>query len=394
MKVLLRAPLLTNSGYGVHSRQVFEWLASKKNIDLSVQCLNWGRCSWLINKNSHDGLVGKIMSYSNDIQDKKFDMSFQVQLPNEWDPKLAKVNVGISAFVETDKCNQKWVENCNAMEMVVVPSTFTKNVVKRSGPLLTKIMVIPEWFNHNILNNSLCDKINQNDDRYNFKTDFNILVMGLLTSENVINDRKNLINTIVWLLDEFKDCPDVGIVLKTSLGKSSVSDKIACMRLCKQIVENNRHGSFPKIHLMHGNMSPQEIAGLYNSRNIKMYVTATRGEGYGLPIIDAAAAGVPIVATAWSGHLEFLKKSLFHPIKYQLTNIDQSKIDNNIFVNGARWAEPDKEDFCNSVRSVYENYDDSLDKSKILQKHIQTNFNSSAIKNKYDSLLDEVQKLL
>ena len=61
MKVLLRAPLLTNSGYGVHSRQIFNWLEGVEGIELFVQCLNWGKCAWIIKEESHDGMIGRIM---------------------------------------------------------------------------------------------------------------------------------------------------------------------------------------------------------------------------------------------------------------------------------------------------------------------------------------------
>ena len=58
-KVLLRAPLLTVSGYGVHSRQIFESLYSlhKKTIDLTVEVVNWGVTSWYVNPDLEEGLV-------------------------------------------------------------------------------------------------------------------------------------------------------------------------------------------------------------------------------------------------------------------------------------------------------------------------------------------------
>ena len=149
MKVLLRAPLLTTSGYGVHSRQFFEWL-NEKDIDLKVECLNWGLTPWMVNPEKEDGLVGEIMSKSKQL-DPPFDVSIQVQLPDEWDVKLGKKNIGVSAFVETDRCNPQWVEKCNQMDHIIVPSTFTKNVVRRSGVLMTPISVVPEWFNHSVL---------------------------------------------------------------------------------------------------------------------------------------------------------------------------------------------------------------------------------------------------
>ena len=60
-KVLLRAPLLTNSGYGVHSRQIFEWLNNRDDVDLTVECLNWGLTSWVLNQERDDGIIGEII---------------------------------------------------------------------------------------------------------------------------------------------------------------------------------------------------------------------------------------------------------------------------------------------------------------------------------------------
>ena len=109
-KVILRAPVLTQSGYGVHCRQVARWLiekADKKEINLAIQCVPWGDTTWYMDSDEFDGLIGKIMKYSVATQEKA-DVSFQVILPNEWDPEIANYNVGITAGVETDRCNPEW----------------------------------------------------------------------------------------------------------------------------------------------------------------------------------------------------------------------------------------------------------------------------------------------
>ena len=84
-KVALRAPVLTQSGYGVHSRQVARWLinlADQGKIKLSIQAVPWGDTTWLLNRDDNDGLIGKLMDYSAGNMEKQ-DVSFQVILPNE-----------------------------------------------------------------------------------------------------------------------------------------------------------------------------------------------------------------------------------------------------------------------------------------------------------------------
>jgi hypothetical protein len=154
-KVLLRGPLLSISGYGIHSRQLFAWLEKRKDIELSVEILKWGMTPWMVNSELEDGLVGRIMSMSKEVRkDKYYDITFQVQLPDEWDTSLGKNNVGVSAFVETDKCNPKWLEFCEKMDHIIVPSKFTKEVIKNTGKIVRDITVIPEWYNEKIDNYS------------------------------------------------------------------------------------------------------------------------------------------------------------------------------------------------------------------------------------------------
>lgn len=390
MKVLLRAPLLTNSGYGVHSRQLFYWLYNKKDIELTVECLQWGRTSWLLDSEYDNGIVGKIMERSKPITQGKYDVSFQVQLPDEWDTNLANKNIGVTAAVESDKCNPKWVDCCNKMDHIVVPSTFTKNVIKRSGILTTKISVIEEWFNGRITSKSSISKALENKNFKKIDTPFNFLVIGQLTGQAREDDRKNLLNTLSWLCEEFKDNKDVGIVLKTNFGKGTHIDKSIVKKYFKDNLKSIKQTEFPKIHLIHGNLSSEEIAALYQHNKVKAYALATRGEGYGLPYIEAAASGLPIIATNWSGHLQFLEKDYFYPVDYTLIDVAKSKIDNRIFVEGVKWADPSKKDFMVKAREVYENYSKAKDKSKALKKNILHNYNATAICKKYDKLFEEI----
>lgn len=389
MRVLLRAPLLTNSGYGVHSRQLFEWLCEKKDIELDVECLSWGHTPWIIDEDKESGLIRKIMERSRSLE-PPYDVTFQVQLPDEWDPNLGKLNVGVSAFVETDRCSPTWVEACNKMDLIVVPSTFTKNVVKRSGILMRKIVVIPEWFNHSLLDSENCNKILNEDDRYKFSTSSNYLIIAQLTAQEPLLDRKNLFNTLKWLFEYHKNDEDVGIILKTNLGRGTVLDKMKTVEYTNTLVKRFKQGPGPKLHLVHGNMSGEEVAALYHLPSVKAYVSATRGEGYGLPLIDAAVAGLPVIATNWSGHLEFLKKNTFIPLDYEMKEINEKKIDNRIFYKGFRWAEPTKKSFFECLQSLSKNQDSHKSKAEILSKEVSENFHKNKIKQKYNKILDDL----
>lgn len=380
--VILRGPVLTQSGYGVHSRQCARWLLGRKDLDVKFMATPWGDTPWIINSDAYDGLAGEIMQRT--VQpESKADVSIQLQLPNEWDTKIGRVNVGITAAVETDKCHPEWIAACNTMDMVIVPSKHARENLTNTGNVTKRLIVIPE---------SYSDACAQSDSPTlpSFDTPFNFLVFGQLTGNNPNNDRKNILYTIKWLCEAFKDNKDVGIVLKTNVGRNSKIDRSLVKNMMTSLLAEVRHGQFPKLHLVHGDMSEQEVASLYRHPQIKALVALTRGEGYGLPILEAAASGLPVIATGWSGHLDFLSHGKYVSIYYQLQEVHPSRIDNKIFVKGVRWAQPSEEDFKKRVQKFHQSSTIPKEWALDLQKKVLELYSFESICRSYDDAFKEI----
>lgn len=380
--VVLRGPALTQSGYGVHTRQVARWLLQRPDFDVKFMTLPWGDTPWLLDGDLHDGLVGEIMKRTVPPTFKA-DISFQLQLPNEWDPSIAPINIGITAGVETDRCSPEWVEACNRMTAVVVPSQHTKTNLTNSGAITKPLFVIPEAY---------CDAIRSTDlpEMPTFSTPFNFLVFGQLTGNNPENDRKNIFYTIKWLCEVFKDDPEVGIVLKTNVGKNSLIDRGMTRGLITAVANDSRKGGKgPKVHLVHGDMNDSEVAALYKHPQIKALVSLTRGEGYGLPILEAAASGLPVIATGWSGHLDFLRHGKYVSVYYQLADVHASRIDGRIFVKGARWAMPSEEDFKKRALKFRQSHSTPKQWASELATVLQDKYSLTSIMTMYDQVLKE-----
>ena len=383
MNVIIRAPLLSISGYGVHSRQIFRWLETRENFNIFSQVVQWGNTSWMINPDMEDGLIKRIMNTSRETPGKA-DVSFQVQLPDEWDPNLARVNIGVSAVVETDKCNPSWIEAINRMDAVIVPSTHIRQTVLNSGKVTTKMFVIGEWF---------YDKIITEKDRVldiDISTSFNFLSVATFTGNAPETDRKNLFNTIKWFCESFVDNEDVGLILKTNFGRGTQIDRQITKNTVRSILGEVRQGKFPRVHLIHGNLTTDEVVGLYRNPTVKCLINLTRGEGFGLPILEAAACEIPVIATNWSAHLDFLNLGKFIPIHYRLIDISEKRIDNRIFLKGFRWADPIEGDFKKKIKKFYSKHQIPEMWAADLSKSVIEKFSSKNIMKLYDEMIKDV----
>tara|TARA_R110000824_G_scaffold60050_11_gene160915 strand:+ start:1486 stop:2661 length:1176 start_codon:yes stop_codon:yes gene_type:complete len=389
-KVLVRGPLLSQSGYGVHSRQLYRFCESQKDWNITTQVLPWGCTPWNVSDEDEDGIYGRIMTASKPV-DHKFDISFQIQLPHEWDHELAHFNVGVTAGVETDRCSPEWADlHRKKMNLIIVPSSFTKRTFEKSSPEIfgTPIEVLPEAFFPDLLQEPTEDPLAE------LKTDNNILMVGTLTSDDPRADRKNLINSILWSMKALKDKSGVGIVVKTSRGRDTSIDRELVRKTLKQIKRASgiSEKRCPNLYMLHGPMTRQEMANLYKSPKICAYVSATRGEGFGLPLLEAAVAGLPIVATGWSAHTEFLKGPSFLSAKYDIRAIPETRVDGQIFIPGAMWAEPREGNFCRKLKQAVENRENLSKEAEKLSESLIKTHNLSVLAQKFSSIMETYLK--
>ena len=96
------------------------------------------------------------------------------------------------------------------------------------------------------------------------------------------------------------------------------------------------HGDIKcKIYLVHGDLTDEEMTGLYQHPKIKCLISTTHGEGYGLPLFEAAYNGLPVICTNWSGQKDFLyitqkngkRKPMFGSVEYDLQPVQKEAWD-------------------------------------------------------------------
>jgi len=389
-KLLFKGPVTTASGYGVHARQILKALVASGVYDISVKAISWGNTSMI-----HDGSLffDKIYELASKFGSEhekggvEYDLSVQVTIPNEFE-KLAKCNIGITAGIEVNACSPEWIVKANEMvDALFVPSMHSKQVFEQTGfqdqagntlSLNKPAFLAHEGFNPKYFNT---DEVNESFN--DFECDFNFLFVGLGISGKFDEERKNTSNLIKWFCEAFKDRKDVGLVMKTAIVNNSLADFRNTKYLIEQIKKSTDCGKYPRIELIHGRLSDEEMALLYKNPKVKAFVSLTHGEGYGLPLLEAAACGLPVIATNWSGHLDFLNipdvKTSFVKLDFDLTPVPDSAVWKGVIEKGTQWASVKEEDVKFKLRKVVDSYDKPKEWAESLAKHVHENFTEGKV---------------
>ena len=415
MKVLLESPILTQSGYGEHARLVFE---SIKDLGLEIHLLplSWGNTPWLIDKTTAMNIqieegIKRFDAYQNlckqTNQPPNYDIHIHVGILNEYEKK-ANYSICVTAGIETDRVSAEWLLKTHQQkpDKIIVPSEHAKLGFEQTSYEILVKNQNGQQEKQTLQRNEECPievipypikEIQPCDLDIDLETEFNFLTVSLL------GPRKNIEESLIWFLEEFRDDDQVGLVLKTAQARSSIMDRIKTIDHFNNIIDKFPNSKC-KVYLLHGNLSESEINSLYNHPKIKAYITATHGEGYGLPIFEAAYNGLPVVATNWSGHLDFLtgelkengklkEKKLFAKIDYDLKEIPKNVVWDKILIEGSKWAYPRQSSFKNQVRKVYKNYGMYKKWATALQSKLQkTHAKEIILKKMSDAIIPESQQ--
>jgi glycosyltransferase involved in cell wall biosynthesis len=157
-----------------------------------------------------------------------------------------------------------------------------------------------------------------------------------------------------------------------------------------KLVGEVRKGPYPKVHVIHGIMSNSEVAALYRHPKIKALVSPTRGEGFGLPLLEAAASGLPVATTGHSGHMDFMGLGKFIKFEYDLAQVHESRCDGNIWIQGSKWAEVREADFKKKLRKFKVSHLTPKEWAAELSKKLLSTHSPTAVDNEYEKKLGQI----
>lgn len=249
-----------------------------------------------------------------------------------WHKVSSKPRVGYT-MLEVDGIPAEWVDAANRMDEIWVPTEFNLETFRDSG-VKRPIEVMPLGVDTDHFNTSIRP--------YREFKEFvflSIFEWGERKAPDILIKAFN---------EEFS-ADDGAVLLLAATNRDAgvnIGDKLRELRL--------RRGRAPIILWVNPELEGSQLGGLY--RSVDAFALTTKGEGWGLPILEAMACGLPVIATNWSAQTAFYDDLVGYPIRVQHMEPAIAKCP---YYEGFRWALPDLDHLRELMRHVFENRDEA-----------------------------------
>lgn len=398
--LVFQGPIFTRSGYGDHCRDLMKSLRKMDKFDIKIIPLRWGNTPQNQVSNQEEFGAWMLERVIPQIGEQP-DVFMQVSVANEFEPK-GKFNIGVTAGVETTLAPKEFIDGSNKMDLIIVPSNFTKSNLggtvyqqkeQSTGQivgeykLVKPIEVLFEGVDVDVFGKGGEDILS------NVKEDFNFLIVGHWLRGSLGNDRKDIgmaIKTIATVFQYLPKDKRPGIIVKTSHAGFSVMDRETTLQKIEGVLEQFGE-NVPSVYLIHGDLEEKDMAALYHHPKVKAMVSFAKGEGYGRPMAEFTLTGKPILASGWSGQLDFLPKEHSVLLEGQLTQVDESASDQFI-LKESQWFTVNYSSAANKIYDVYNKYNDYLKQSAGLKENTLKNFTLDKMHDKFTEIIDTYVK--
>ena len=393
---VISAPPDTYSGYGARSRDFIKAIYELKKDEWDIQIIpqRWGNTSWGFLEDFKEEWGWMIPLLLKGPMPKQPDVWFQITIPNEFQ-QVGKVNIGVTAGIETTVCDPSWIEGCNRMNATFVSSVHAKTVLqstsfrKNDTPgveirLEKPVEVLFEGVDLNKYFHIPNEDLAETDlvlDLDEIEEDFCFLYVGHWLQGDLGEDRKNTGKMIQVFLDTFKGKKNKpGFILKTSHATSCIMDREETLKKINDIRSSFGTEDLPNLYLLHGDLDDEDVNNLYNHPKVKAMVSFAKGEGYGRPLAEFCLTKKPVIASGWSGQVDFLNKDFSVLLPGTLTPVHPSAQSANLILPESLWFTPDYGAASKVLEDVYKNYKKYEEKAKRQGHKIKTEFS-------YDSMV-------
>jgi len=291
--------------------------------------------------------------------------------------KDGQQNIGMTVW-ETNKLPVNWKKYFDRIDKIIVPCTWNVNVFEEAGlgKPIYKLPHIAQFLGENDDTNFL----NIPDDTFVF---LNI---------SVWERRKNLEQLVNAYFKAFSRHDNVVLIIKTSKRDMSapfhtIGGKKRYLKTKNRVRILDMKNGFrnARIILIPHSLSTAEIKSLYTRANA--YVSLSHAEGWGMGIYESAWYGKPVIATNYSGYLDFLTPENAYLVDAHLVDVVANDWEKND-LKGHKWAQPDMESAVAQMRRAFSDKLESSRKGDLLKAHVSENFSAAGITSDFIKIIN------
>lgn len=328
--VVWKGPVNKSSGLGIASREYVRALRAQ-GVHATVGAEGLGNSNYPRNR--------KVLIYHH--------------TPNSINMQKERKHFGaviMNTVWETTRIPRRWIRPINQADAVCVPSLQNKQAMRNSG-IRIPIYIVPHGVHSHIFTPTRKRlPSRKNNDKFTF-----ISVFGF-------QHRKNPEALLKAYWQEFSSSDNVRLIIKTNGYSIKENEQWIRNQILAYKAKLNIQKSTAPIHITTRYLSTSSLRGIYAQGHA--FVLPTRGEGVGLPLLESMASGVPVIATGWGGHMDYLNANNSFLVQYKLrspiTGMNRgssiSRQFRNLFSdNGQLWAEPEIGSLRRQMRRAYDN---------------------------------------
>ena len=241
-------------------------------------------------------------------------------------------------FWELPLVPESWIAPLEAMDAILAPTHFIQTACEAATS--TPTLHYPQAV-------FLPDDVKPDRSRWGIAENQTVFLLAFDPGSDI--RRKNPWAAIEAFQFAFGDRTDVLLVVRVNSWSKDPSHVTAIERVELDVEER------PNVRLVRDVLTYREVLSLYSSCDVVL--STHRSEGLGLPLMEAMSLGKVVIATGWSGNLDFMNDSNSRLLRYELVpvNATHSAYASEIGRPGQFWAEPDSADTVGALQQMAAN---------------------------------------
>ena len=317
----------------------------------SLALVNRELCLQLIDNNYNLSIIPyekHLFGHEDDTRLLKLALRFNtksdktdIHVRHHWPPNLKAPRLGHWVIIqpwEFGPLPKEWVEKFQVeVDECWVPSHYVKQCYVESGVDEARVFVIPNGINPKVFHPQVAPTPLETKKRFKF-----LFVGGTI-------HRKGIDILLKIYSETFTSDDDVTLIIKDFGGDAFYQGQT----IAEYIKRLQTNKNAPEIIYINQTLPENELVGLYTACDVLVH--PYRGEGFGLPILEAMACGRSVIVTNGGAALDFCKPDYSLLVNAKKVIQSYNHVGNRELVDNAWFFEPEPADLAKKMLYAYQN---------------------------------------